>query len=74
MEDLQDIRRIRGIDIAKRYTLKQVNGVWLVPSSSGKSKRYKVSLKPQKCTCPDFEFHNRSHLKNSLIKFTDGRT
>ncbi len=48
-------REIRGIDIAKRYTIKEENGTWFVPSSSGKSTRYQVCLKNQKCTCPDFE-------------------
>ena len=48
-------RQIRGIDIAKRYTIKEENGTWFVPSSSGKSTRYKVCLKNQNCTCPDFE-------------------
>ena len=54
-KDLTNPRQIRGIDIAKRYTLKEENGTWFVPSSSGKSSRYKVCLKSQKCTCPDFE-------------------
>lgn len=48
-------RQIRGIDIAKRYTIKQENGLWFVPSASGKSNRYKVDLTKQKCTCPDYE-------------------
>lgn len=55
MENLTNARQIRGIDIAKRYTIKEENGLWLVPSASGKSTRYKVCLKSQKCTCPDFE-------------------
>lgn len=48
-------REIRGIDIAKRYTLREENGTWFVPSASGKSTRYKVCLKSNKCTCPDYE-------------------
>lgn len=48
-------REIRGIDIAKRYTIKEENGLWFVPSASGKSIRYKVCLKSQKCTCADYE-------------------
>lgn len=54
-ENLQNPRQIRGIDIAKRYTLKEENGTWFVPSASGKSTRYKVCLKSNKCTCPDYE-------------------
>jgi transposase len=52
-------RQLRGIDIAKRYTLKEENGLWFVPSASGKSTRYKVCLKSQKCTCPDYEIRRQ---------------
>src|SRR5215218_9983861 len=55
METNLNIRELRGIDIAARYTIREENGFWFVPSSSGKSTRYKVCLKSQKCTCPDFE-------------------
>jgi transposase len=55
MESSLNVRELRGLDIANRYTLKQENGFWFVPSTSGKSQRYKVCLKSQKCTCPDFE-------------------
>lgn len=55
MNETLNIRELRGIDIATRYTVKEENGTWFVPSSSGKSDRYKVDLNNQKCTCPDFE-------------------
>lgn len=55
MSENLNVRELRGLDIANRYTIKQENGTWFVPSSSGKSERYKVCLKSQKCTCPDFE-------------------
>lgn len=55
MEDVLNVRELRGLDIANRYTIKQENGFWFVPSASGKSDRYKVCIKAQKCTCPDFE-------------------
>lgn len=58
-DNLINPRQIRGIDIAKRYTLKEENGLWFVPSSSGKSQRYKVCLKSQKCSCPDFEIRRQ---------------
>ncbi len=48
-------REVRGREIASKFTLKEQNGFWFVPSASGKSNRYKVCLKSQKCTCPDFE-------------------
>lgn len=59
MNDILNIRELRGLDIANRYTIKQENGTWFVPSSSGKSTRYKVCLKSQKCDCPDFEIRRK---------------
>ncbi|MBA3631597.1 MAG: transposase [Acidobacteria bacterium] len=58
-QNLQNPREIRGIDIAKRYVIKDENGMWFVPSASGKSTRYKVCLKSQKCTCPDYEIRRK---------------
>lgn len=55
MESNLNARELRGLDIAKRYTIKEENGVWFVPSASGKSNRYKVDLPKQRCTCPDYE-------------------
>ena len=59
MNDNLNIRELRGLDIASRYTLKQENGFWFVPSASGKSTRYKVCLKSQKCDCPDYEIRRK---------------
>ncbi len=58
-ENLQNPRQLRGLDIAKRYTIKEENGTWFVPSSSGKSNRYKVDLAKQNCTCPDYEIRRQ---------------
>jgi transposase len=55
MQSELNVRELRGIDIAARYTIKQENGFFFVPSSSGKSERFKVCLNKQKCTCPDHE-------------------
>ena len=54
-QNLINQRQIRGLDIAKRYTIKEDNGTWFVQGASGKSNRYQVDLNKQKCTCPDFE-------------------
>ncbi len=59
MNDVLNVRELRGLDIANRYTIKQENNFWFVPSSSGKSTRYKVCLQSQKCTCPDFEIRRK---------------
>ena len=53
--DILNVRELRGLDIANRYTIKQENGTWFVPSTSGKSTRYKVDLQKQICDCPAFE-------------------
>jgi transposase len=58
-----NIRELKGLDISYRYTIKEENGIWLVPSSSGRGEKYKVSLKPESCTCPDFEIR-RSKCKH----------
>jgi hypothetical protein len=63
MNDILNVRELRGLDIANRYTIKQENGMWFVPSTSGKSTRYKVDLQKQKCDCPDFEIR-RSKCKH----------
>ena len=59
MNDILNVRELRGLDIAARYTIKQENGFWFVPSTSGKSERYKVDLSKQKCSCPDFEIRRK---------------
>lgn len=57
--ELTNPREIRGREIARRYTIKEENGLWFVPSSSGKSTRYKVNLNKQTCSCPDFELRRQ---------------
>ena len=71
METTLNVRELRGLDIANRYRLKQENGFWFVPSSSGKSTRYKVCLKSQKCTCPDHEIRRQKckHIFAAEFRF-----
>src|SRR5687767_15462157 len=69
MEENLNIRELKGIDIAARYTLKQENGLWFVPSASGKSTRYKVHLKSQKCSCPDFEIRRQKCKHLYAVEF-----
>ncbi len=59
MNDILNVRELCGLDIANRYTIKQENGTWFVPSASGKSQRYKVDLQKQKRDCPDFEIRRK---------------
>lgn len=69
-ENLQNPRQIRGLDIAKRYTLKEENGLWFVPSASGKSTRYKVDLAKQRCTCPDNEIRRQKCKHIFAVEFS----
>lgn len=57
-QNLQNARETRGIQIAKNFDIKHENGFWFVPSQS-KNKSYKVSLRPQKCECPDYEIRRQ---------------
>jgi len=54
MEPITDPREQRGLAIAKNFDIKYSKGIYYVPSAS-RNKAYKVSLKPQRCECPDFE-------------------
>ncbi len=63
-------RQLRGIDIAKRYTIKEENGLWFVPSASGKSTRYKVDLQKQNCDCPDFEIRRQKCKHIFAVEFS----
>lgn len=62
-------RRIKGIDIAKRFTIKQDGNTWFVPSASGKGK-YKVDLSTDSCTCPDYEFRRAKCKHLFAVEFT----
>ncbi|MCA1558168.1 MAG: transposase [Acidobacteria bacterium] len=48
-------REIKGLEIADRYRITNQNGLWLVPSQSGKGK-YKVRPDIGYCSCPDYEY------------------
>lgn len=62
-------RRIRGIDIATRYTIKEKDNFWFVPSASGKGK-YKVDLATESCTCPDYEIRRAKCKHIFAVEFT----
>ncbi|HEX8378312.1 MAG TPA: transposase [Pedobacter sp.] len=70
METSNNPRATRGLEIAKRYTLKEENGLWFVPSASGKSNRYKVDLGKQRCTCPDFEIRRQKCKHIFAVEFS----
>jgi transposase len=50
------IRQQKGLQIAERYNITRQGRLWLVPSQSGKGKKYKVDAEKRQCTCPDFDF------------------
>lgn len=47
-------RQERGLDIANRCHIGELNGYWFVPSQSGNG-RYRVDATKQECNCPDYE-------------------
>jgi transposase len=51
-----DLRELKGLEIAARCRVGYKEGVWLIPSQSGKG-TYRVSLTPQDdtCTCEGFQ-------------------
>ena len=51
------MREIKGREIADKYKIVQQDGLYLVPSQSGKGK-YKVDASAQTCSCPDFEIRH----------------
>lgn len=63
-------REQRGLQIARNFRIERKNGFWRVPSAS-KNKFYKVSLKPQTCDCPDFEFRQQKckHIYAAINRF-----
>ncbi|MFL6283260.1 MAG: transposase [Pyrinomonadaceae bacterium] len=50
------IRQQKGLQIAQRANITRHGLLWLVPSQSGKGKKYKVDAERRECTCPDFDF------------------
>lgn len=70
MQQIPNPREQRGLDIANRYTIKEYNGFWFVPSVSGKATKYRVDLKKQNCDCPDFEIRRRKCKHIFAAEFT----
>ena len=52
---MENPRQLKGLEIADRYRITNQDGLWLVPSQSGKGK-YKVDPEAGNCTCPDYEY------------------
>ena len=49
---MEDMRKVKGMSIAKEHTIKQVEGGWIVPSQNS-NKNYFVGEHDFDCTCPD---------------------
>ncbi|HKC64682.1 MAG TPA: transposase [Pyrinomonadaceae bacterium] len=53
-----NLREQKGRYIAQKSNIVRHNGLWLVPSQSGRG-GYKVNAEKQTCTCPDFEIRRQ---------------
>jgi len=53
---MNDLRQLRGIELAETRTIRKRDGWWWVPSQTG-SRLYRVQLSKEfaTCECPDFE-------------------
>src|SRR5580704_2053854 len=54
-----DMRELKALEIAARSKIVFENGLWLVPSQTNASIKYRVALDPVGCTCPDFELQQK---------------
>jgi transposase len=50
-----DMRELKALELAARSRITFEGGVWLVPSQTSPSTRYRVTLKPPTCDCEDFQ-------------------
>ncbi len=67
------LREAKGRDIADKYSIARHNGLWLVPSQSGKG-GYKVNAEKQTCSCPDFEIRRQPCKHIFAVEVTIKRT
>ena len=54
-----DMRKLKGLEIAARSKIAFADGVWVVPSQTNATIKYRVKLDPLGCTCPDFELEQK---------------
>jgi hypothetical protein len=53
-----DMRELKALEIAARSRIAYENGVWLVPSQTSPTVRYRVSIgEAPSCECEDFQLH-----------------
>lgn len=70
---MENPRQQKGLQIADRYRITNQNGLWLVPSQSGKGK-YKVDPEAGSCSCPDYEYTQSKCKHQYAVEVTIERT
>src|SRR5690242_3514521 len=50
-----DLRELKALEIAVRSKIAFDGQVWVVPSQSAPSNKYRVTLAPPACQCEDFQ-------------------
>jgi transposase len=53
-----NLREQKGLQIADKTIITKQDGLYLVPSQSGRGK-YKVNAEKQTCSCPDYDFRRQ---------------
>lgn len=63
-------REQKGLELASKSKITNKNGLWFVPSQSGKDK-YKVAIEETnpRCNCPDFEFRRMTCKHIFAVQF-----
>jgi transposase len=65
---MSDMRKVKGMSIAKEHTIKQVKGGWIVPSQNS-AKNYFVSEHDFECDCPDCKMRNLTCKHGYAVKY-----
>lgn len=70
-----DARRIKGLEIAATLKLRCKDGIWVVPSQSGKEDTYKVNWQGDEssCTCCDHEIEKAKCKHIYAVEFVHQR-
>ena len=70
---MDNIRRLKGLEIAATVDIPRRDGFWIVPSSKGAGS-YRVNFTELTCTCKDFEAYGEKCKHLWAVEFANTRT